>query len=59
MAAYAKEMSGESMTPFAMYLDGMELECAEKRTVAAFTRRIVEIAALSRSTGVDLDWLFR
>jgi DNA-binding CsgD family transcriptional regulator len=48
-------MFGESMTPFAMYLDGMELECAEKRTLAAFTRRVVEIAALSRSTPVDSD----
>ncbi len=48
-------MFGESMTPFAMYLDGMELECVEKRTLAAFTRRIAEIAALSRSTPVDFD----
>ena len=48
-------MFGESMTPFAMYLDGMELECAEKRMLAAFTRRIVEIATLSRSTPIDSD----
>jgi DNA-binding CsgD family transcriptional regulator len=38
-----------------MYLDGMELECAEKRALASFTRRIVEIAALSRSVAVDPD----
>jgi DNA-binding CsgD family transcriptional regulator len=38
-----------------MYLDGIEIECADKRELAAFTRRIVEIAALSRSVTVDSD----
>ncbi len=38
-----------------MYLDGMELECAEKRALTSFTRRIVEIATLSRSAAADPD----
>lgn len=38
-----------------MYLDGMELECAEKRAIAAFTRRVAEIAMLSRSTAAEAD----
>jgi DNA-binding CsgD family transcriptional regulator len=50
----AFKMSGDAMTPFAMYLDGVELDCAE-RTLAAFARRINEIAALSRSTTLDSD----
>ncbi len=43
------------MTPFAMYLDEIDLACEEKRAVAAFTRRIAEIAVLSRGTVGDLN----
>src|ERR1700756_795653 len=43
------------MTPFAMYLDEIDLACEEKRVVAAFTRRIAEIAVLSRGTVGDLN----
>jgi DNA-binding CsgD family transcriptional regulator len=43
------------MTPFAMYLDETDLACEEKRAVAAFTRRIAEIAVLTRGTVGDLN----
>jgi DNA-binding CsgD family transcriptional regulator len=36
------------MTPFAMYLDEIDLECEEKRILSAFTRRVIEVAAFSR-----------
>ncbi len=41
------------MTPFAIYLDDINLECEEKRIRNAFTRRIFEIAVLTRSCGCD------
>ncbi len=37
-----------------MYLDEIDLECEEKRILSAFTRRIIEIAALSRSEVLDV-----
>ncbi len=40
---------GDPMTPFAVCYDEIDLETEERRILAAFTRRLVEIAALSRS----------
>jgi len=37
------------MTPFAACYDEIDLEAEEKRILAAFTRRLIEIATLSRS----------
>ncbi len=47
------EKFGDAMTPFAMYLDEISLECEEKRILTAFTRRITEIAVLSRATACN------
>ncbi|VTZ23317.1 Transcriptional regulator, LuxR family [Methylocella tundrae] len=51
--AHAKhrfEKFGDAMTPFAIYLDEIDSECEEKRVLAAFTRRVTEVAILSRSS---------
>lgn len=43
------------MTPFAMYLDEINLESEEKRAHAGLTRRIAEIGILSRAAAGGLD----
>lgn len=43
------------MTPFAACYDEIDLEAEEKRILAAFTRRLIEIATLSRSAVESSD----
>lgn len=43
------------MTPFALYLDEIELECEEKRALAGLRRRVAEIAILARAVAIDLE----
>jgi DNA-binding CsgD family transcriptional regulator len=44
------------MAPFvALHLDGIEAEGRDERALAALTRRILEVAALSRSSAIQAD----